>query len=103
MAFQAWVADYPDPDSFLRVGLKENLAGWRDEAYERLVEIARRKQDQYERIELYQQADKMLIDKAVVLPLFYDMEHLLIKPWLKNFHISPMRDWFLKDVIIEPH
>jgi oligopeptide transport system substrate-binding protein len=101
MIFLGWGADYPDPDNILRVGFRKSLSGWQGKAFESLIESARRTQDQEERIILYQKADRMLIDEAIVLPLAYHMTHLLVKPWVKNY--PPMERWFLKDVIIEPH
>ena len=103
MALYGWGADYPDPDNLLRVGFPKELSGWQGEAYERLIVSARRTQDQGERIRLYKQGDKMLIDEAIVLPLVYGMKHLLVKPWVINYPLSPGVDWFLKDVIIKPH
>ncbi len=100
---QGWEADYPDPDNFLRVGFNKDLSGWQWEAFDCLVESARRMQNQVKRIQLYQQADKMLIDEAIVLPLSYVVRHFLVKPWVKNYPLSPSGFWFLKDVIIEPH
>ena len=103
IAFQGWVPDYPDPDNFLRVGFHKEMSGWDGAAFEELITNARRMLDQAERLKLYQKADRMLIEEAVVLPLSYNMNHMLVKPWVKRFPISPMQDWFLKDVIIEPH
>jgi ABC-type transport system substrate-binding protein len=45
----------------------------------------------------------MLINEAVILPLSYGMQHWLVKPWVKNYPLSPSEGWFLKEVIIEPH
>jgi oligopeptide transport system substrate-binding protein len=100
---RAWVPDYPDPDSFVRDCKLPRGTGWQSEAYERLVEKARRSMDQKERIRLYKQADRMLIEEAVVMPLFYGRFHALVKPWVKSFPLSPIKYWFWKDVIIEPH
>jgi oligopeptide transport system substrate-binding protein len=91
-----WGADYPDPDTFLRVAV-HGSSQWRNEAYERLIELARRITDQDRRMRLYRAAEKILIQEAVVLPLFYGRQHRLVKPWVKNYP-GP---W--KDVIIEPH
>jgi ABC-type oligopeptide transport system substrate-binding subunit len=103
MSLQGWAADYPDPDNFLRVGFQKELTGWQGELFDELVERARSIQDQAERIRLYRQADKILVDEAIVLPLAYLVGHFLVKPWVKNFPLSPMGTWFLKDVVIEPH
>ncbi len=103
MRYAGWVADYPDPDNFLRVGFLWERTGWQNEAYDRLVEEARRVMDQEERIRMYQQADRILVEEVPVLPLFYMRLHLLVKPWVRKYPTSPMKTWFWKDVIIEPH
>jgi ABC-type oligopeptide transport system substrate-binding subunit len=103
LTLRGWIADYPDPDNYLRVGFRKQLTGWHGEVFEELIELARRTQDQGERIRLYQRADKMLIDESIVLPFANCVGHFLVKPWVKNFPLSPMGIWFLKDVVIEPH
>ncbi|HEY66305.1 MAG TPA: AAA family ATPase, partial [Caldilineae bacterium] len=103
MPISAWQADYPDPDNFLRVGLQSVGTGWRCEAYEKLVEKARRARDQGGRMALYRQADKILVEQAPVVPYVHVRWGLLVKPWVKRYPTSVMRQWFWKDVIIEPH
>ena len=97
-----WIADYPDPDSFLRVCIRHRTR-WRNEVYDRLVAAARGVMDQGERITLYQQADRILVEEAPIVPLYYGRYHLLLKPWVKKFPTSPMHSWYWKDVILEPH
>jgi ABC-type transport system substrate-binding protein len=98
-----WMADYPDPDSFLRVCPARHYTGWWDEAYNILVEEAKFVKDKAERLKMYQDADKKLIEAAAILPLCYQRIHLLVKPWVKRFPTSALERWFWKDVIIEPH
>ena len=98
-----WLADYPDPDNFLRVSPHARLTRWQNESYVQLVEEARRITDQGERIKLYEQADRILVEAAAVMPLFYWRMHLLVKPWVKKFPTSAIKWWFWKDVIINPH
>ncbi len=98
-----WMADYPDPDNFLRVSPIRRYTGWQNKAYDSLVEEARRATDQEERMRLYQQADRILVEEAAIMPLTYRRYHLLVKPWVKKSPTSPMKVWFWKDVIIEPH
>jgi hypothetical protein len=45
----------------------------------------------------------MLVEEVVVLPVAYVKTHLLVKLRVKRFPISPLQEWFLKDVVIEPH
>jgi ABC-type oligopeptide transport system substrate-binding subunit/class 3 adenylate cyclase len=98
-----WLADYPDADSFLRAGNHLRATRWRDEAFEALVEQARRVTDQTARMKLYQEADRILVEEAALIPLLYSRRHLLVKPWLRKYLSSPTGTIFLKEVIIEPH
>lgn len=104
ISFGRWYADYPDPDNFPRISTALWLPGWQNEAYDGLVvEGARRVMDQEERMRMYQQADRILVEEAPILPLVYARLHLLVKPWVRKYPTSPMKAWFWKDVIIEPH
>jgi ABC-type oligopeptide transport system substrate-binding subunit len=98
-----WVADYPDPDNFLKVAVRQYLPEWRHEAYEALIEQATRLTDQRERIELYRQADRILTEEAIIAPLLYGCWPMLVKPWVKQYTLSPTRKAFWKDVIVERH
>jgi ABC-type oligopeptide transport system substrate-binding subunit/class 3 adenylate cyclase len=97
-----WIGDYPDPDNFLRVAL-ERFTGWHHERYFSLIEQARRSLDQRERMELYTQAERILVQEVPMLPLFYERQHMLLKPWVKKYPTSVTNTLFLQDVVLEPH
>ena len=99
----SWGADYPDPDTFLRVGFHSFHSGWQNEDYFRLVDEARRVTDQDVRTEMYQQADKILVEEAPIMPTAYGRCQLLVKPWVRRYPISATKFWFWKDAVIEPH
>jgi len=101
--FNAIVADYPDPDHCLRGFSSGRRTWWRNEAYDRLLEEARRAMDQEERMMLYRQADRIMIEEAPAIPIGYGRQHLLVKPWVSRFPTSAIKYLFWKDVIIEPH
>jgi oligopeptide transport system substrate-binding protein len=94
---------YPDPDSLLRTGFPWPLTRWRNDAYDRLVETARSLAEQGRRMALYRQTDRILVEEAPIMPWFYGRVHLLAKPWVSGFCISPIKRWYWQDVIIEPH
>ncbi len=96
-----WVADYPDPDNFLRACRAQTWTGWRNETYDQLVEEARRMTDQQERLRLYRQAGQILVEEVPILPLAYERDHLLVKPWVCHYPTSAMQAAFWKDVIIK--
>jgi len=81
----SWGAAYPDPDFFLRVSPVRRDSRWRSETYDGLVEQARRVTDQEQRMRLYRQADRILVEEAVIMPLMYGRMHLLVKPWVRKF------------------
>jgi ABC-type oligopeptide transport system substrate-binding subunit/class 3 adenylate cyclase len=98
-----WVGDYPDPDNFLRVGDTRGYTRWQNEGYDELVQKARQVPDQEERIRLYREADRILIEGAAVMPMVYLRAHFLVRPWVIRYPVSALRPFFWKDVIIEPH
>jgi len=98
-----WIADYPDPDSFLRTSNVQQRTQWRDEIYDRLVEKAQRVLEQGERLKLYGQADKRLIESAAIIPLAYSRSHTLVKPWVRQFPALALSKWQWKNIIIESH
>jgi len=98
-----WVADYPDPDNFLRVALAQYYTQPWNEAYDNLVEGARRITNQAKRMEMYREADRILIESAAIMPLIYGRTHLLAKPWVSRYPISATQVLLCKDVVIEPH
>jgi oligopeptide transport system substrate-binding protein len=102
--FMGWLADYPDPDNFLRASRRPNRwIDWRNDTYNTLVKAAARVMDPETRIRLYQQAEQILVEEAAVVPMTYGRLHMLIKPWVSHFPVSPLKWWFFKDVIIESH
>jgi oligopeptide transport system substrate-binding protein len=102
LLLMGWVADYPDPDSYLRVAVQLHTA-WRAQPFLDLVGRAQRSTDHSERAKLYAQAERMLVEEVPLLPLFYERTHVLLKPWVKKYPISAQYDLFWKDVILEPH
>ena len=97
-----WLADYPDPDSFLRTSTIPAYIGWRNETCELLVEQARRIMDHKKRMSLYAQAERILAEEARIMPLTYGASHLLVKPWVRHYPASALDTQSWKDVILEP-
>jgi ABC-type oligopeptide transport system substrate-binding subunit len=105
LLIMCWVADYPDPDNFLRARLDhiQLQSGWRNERYDTLVKQAQRSLDQRQRMQLYDQAERILVEEAPIMPIFHRSIRLLVKPWITRFPTTGLREWFLKDVIIKPN
>ncbi len=99
-----WWADYPDPDTFLRVGVEMAQPVWANEEYWGVIELAGRSVDQPGRLALYRRAEEILAEEAPVVPLtHFGVDHM-IKPWVKRYPtIAVKYPGFWKDVVIEPH
>jgi len=99
-----WRADYPDPDDFLRVHIGDDQRQtWKNKDYDNLVRQAQRSLDQRDRLELYEEAERILAEEAPIMPIFHNSTRLLVKPWVTRFPTTGLREWFFKDVIIKSH
>ena len=99
----SWGADYPDPDNFLRVATWLANGGWRNRAYEALVDEARRITDPRQRLAMYEKAEQILSEEVPIIPLGYDRNQALLKPWVTSWPTSVIKGPVLKDVVLEPH
>jgi oligopeptide transport system substrate-binding protein len=97
-----WAPDYVDPDSFLRVAEWRRNTRWQNREYGELIETARRVLEPGRRMAMYQQADRILIEEAPIVPLSYRRLNVLAKPWV-SFPPQGMGRWYYKDFTIEPH
>jgi ABC-type oligopeptide transport system substrate-binding subunit len=102
----ASAAHYPDPATFVGPTRRDDGHAsyvWQHAAYDRLAEEAAQAVDEAERLRLYQQMDRIVLEEAWMVPLWYGRRHLLVKPWVVRLPTSPIMGCFWKDVIIEPH
>lgn len=101
--FLGWFADYPDPASFLQTNYLIDQSHWQNPKFERLIEEGRRTLDQGQRVNLYRQADQILMKEAVVLPLFYGHIYELRQPWVFMPSGSSIYSPQWKDIVLMPH
>jgi oligopeptide transport system substrate-binding protein len=100
-----WCMDYPDANYFLNdavMGYRGALGNWDSAEYDDLVSQAAREQDPNARVELYKQAEEILVETdAVMAPLYYYASSIASKPYLNRtygtvpFDISTWRIWRL--------
>jgi oligopeptide transport system substrate-binding protein len=86
-----WIGDYPDPFTFLDMMVSDrgnNKTGWSNSAYDEILNNAASKISTKKRYELYEEAEKILIDELPVIPLYtYTRTYLLserVKNWQNN-------------------
>ncbi len=97
------ISSYGDPDAFMRQDIRtvQKLTGWRHPDYEDLIERAGRSPSQGERLQLYRQADALLMQDAPLFAALYHDLAYLAKPWVRQLGFSlvgPGQWW--KDVVL---
>ncbi len=96
-----WIADMPDPENYLYVLLHsekigtDNYGRYSNPDFDKLVEKARFTADPQERIALYQKAEKMAVDDAVWLFLYYYRDVMMCKPYVKGVVLPVQGDFRL--------
>ena len=86
-----WVADYPDPENFLDLLLhsESHDSKYRNAQFDSLLIRARSEPVREIRLNFYREAEQLLMDDAGIIPLFHVKDHVLIRPHVKGFGISP--------------
>jgi oligopeptide transport system substrate-binding protein len=83
-----WGADYVDPENFLDLLFhsesEANDTRYANPVLDALLEEARTEQDLERRWELYQRAERMVIEDAVWIPVHHDVDYYLIKPYVQG-------------------
>ncbi len=89
-----WIADYPDPEDFLRVLFystsNQNPIGYTNPEVDRLLDQAIAEPDDAKRVQLYQRAQQKIIDDAVVIPLYSDIDYELIASYVHGMQVTPV-------------
>ncbi|MEX1002581.1 MAG: ABC transporter substrate-binding protein [Crocinitomicaceae bacterium] len=94
-----WIADYPDPASFLHLfhgaekkpnGEPANYFSYYNEKFDEVYEAALKEIDPEKRNKLYAKADQIIIDDAVIMPLMFSIGIRLINPDVEDFDINEM-------------
>jgi oligopeptide transport system substrate-binding protein len=102
-----WVADYPDPHNFLDnlfyTGNENNISGYSNPGLDTLLEQAAVEPDNAARLSMYQQAEQLIVNDAPCLPLCFGKNHILLKPYVKNYELSPLGIPDLSQVYIEEY
>ena len=100
-----WIADYPDPQDFLdvlfRTGSQNNTGGYSNPQLDALLNKAAIEQDPAARLQMYQQAEQIIVQDAAMLPLFFGRSYVLVKPYVKNYSLSPLGYPMLSKISIQ--
>ncbi|NLX36419.1 MAG: peptide ABC transporter substrate-binding protein [Chloroflexi bacterium] len=99
-----WIADYPDPQNFLDVQFHsaspQNHTGYSNSEVDRLLERARVEQDEVQRMALYADAERIILNDAPWISLTHGYAHYLVKPYIRGFRGNAALHPWLCDIII---
>ncbi len=94
-----WMADVPEPDNFLynlfHSRGRTNLTGYRNPQVDRLLDRARAEQTYLKRIELYRDAERLIMADAPVIPLSYYTYERLFQPYVQSVEVSALGDPYI--------
>ncbi len=107
MFYLGWIADYPHPQDFLDIlfhsEAENNYGEYSNPEVDALLERANVELARETSLALYQQAEQMMVEEAACLPLWFDKNYVLVKPYVNGYEINPMGIAMLNTVSIEPH
>ena len=89
-----WVLDYPDPESVLDLkfhsGSSLNDVGYSNEEVDALLDQARVEQDPDARLQLYRDAENLIIQDAAWIPLYFSVNHTVVSERVQDWFDPPL-------------
>lgn len=105
---KSWIADYPDAENYLALFYSKNFTPhgpnytqFKNFEFDKYYEMAQSQVNDSTRYYLYQEMDKILIEEAPVVTLYYDEVVRLVQTNVKDLGINPINLLTLKNVRIE--
>jgi peptide/nickel transport system substrate-binding protein len=106
----SWIADYPDAENYLTLFYSKNFSPsgpnythYYNPKYDELYEKAMLVVNDSIRYQLYHNMNKIIMDDAVVVPLYYDEVIRFVNTGIKGFESNPMNLLNLKQVKKQIH
>jgi oligopeptide transport system substrate-binding protein len=89
-----WCADYPDPENFadalFHTGAQQNRGHYGNPELDKILEDARGESDVAKRMQLYQQAEQIIVNDAPVLFEVHSLLYVLVKPYVQGYALTPI-------------
>ena len=112
----AWIADFPSPENFLWMMYGKsvpeditqpsypNTSRYKNPEYDKLFETAKAATTKEESYDLFLKAEKVMMNDAPLIVLWYDEDYRLIKSNLHNYNSNPMcyqdfSEVYIKEVV----
>ena len=101
-----WEADYPDPQDFLDILFHSessiNHGDFRNSEIDAILETARTETDILKRVNLYHEAEQMIVNEAAWVPMWFTGDrYALVKSYVRDYVMTPMIVPKLKKITIQ--
>ena len=89
---QRWLADYPDPDTFMHdllhsvKGIVGPICG--NEELDRLIEKGRIETNPNVRSSIYRQIEEHLKKEVILIPLFHEQTYCFVRPGIEGLELN---------------
>jgi oligopeptide transport system substrate-binding protein len=103
---QGWIGDYNDPFTFLellRSTAGQNDTGYDNPEYDRLVAASQSALEPHARMELLQEAERVLLADMPIMPLYIYVRPRLVQPWVGGYESNIMDHHRHKNMYILKH
>ena len=100
-----WIGDYVDPNTFLDMWTswsQQNQTGWSSEEYDGLIREASRTQNMKARLELFQEAEAILMDEIPIIPIYSYTRVYALHPSVKGWFANILDHHPYKSIWLDP-
>lgn len=91
IARAGWIADYPDPNTFLDLwvtGGPQNNTNWSNPEFDQLISDAAKEGDPAKRLSILTRAEQIFVDELPAIPIYFYTSINIVKPNVKGFFPS---------------
>ncbi|WP_319023196.1 peptide ABC transporter substrate-binding protein [Tepidibacter hydrothermalis] len=104
IARDGWTGDYLDAMTFLDMFIStsgNNHSQWKNPEFDKLITDIKKTEDLEKRDKMLHQAEDMLMDESIVIPIYYYTNPELLKENIKGVKVSPLGQVFFDNAYIE--
>jgi len=103
-----WGADYIDPQNFLEVLFhsqsEENRSAYSNPEVDAALEKAAVELDEEARLKMYQDIEKLILEGLPAVPFYHSWKsHVLVKPYVEGYSLTPIDANYWTEISIKPH
>jgi oligopeptide transport system substrate-binding protein len=106
VARRAWVGDYLDPNTYLDMFVtngENNCTGFTNAEYDKLIASAAKEPDEEKRMEMLENAERILMDEMPIIPVYFYVSRNMVRPHVRGFYNNLQDTHPLSAIWIDPN